>query len=211
MPLKETTKRKATDFLHVIEIGSKIMAKSEVIDAKTKEAFKNSDEWYVSNIKELIKDQNLNSAGLKSLVDPYFTYWNESVGVDIEEFWYKLEKNSLNFIRKDSLKFALEKGRFRNVHQGMSARKDWSRLKKNQLLSRRLSIAEINQIDEIINLDEKKRAELLKKTLLKRNIPQSQYLKFGDCMAYFEYCKLFDKYLNEEELKELYNIWNSFQ
>ena len=43
--------------------------------------------------------------------------------------------------------------------------------------------------------------------LSKKNIPKSQYLKFGECMAYFANTGLFPKYMDENEVKKLYVIW----
>ncbi len=55
MPLTETTYKKALDFLEVIKIGSNIIAKSEIVDKKTKEAFKNHDIWNVNTVNDSIK------------------------------------------------------------------------------------------------------------------------------------------------------------
>ncbi len=211
MPLTETTHKKALAFLEVIKIGSKIMAESEIVDKKTKEAFKTHDIWNVKTINESITNKDLSSAGLKSLTDAYFTFWNESAGLDIEQFWNYLENNSFNFDRKDPLKYALEKGKFRNVHQGMSVRKDWDRLKNSNLLKNRLSKENIRQLDKIVKQDEHKRLELLKKCLAKQNIPQTQYLRFGDSMGYFGYCGLFEKYFTQSEYKELHEVWEKFE
>lgn len=81
MPLTETTHKKALDFLEAIKIGSKIVAKSEIVDKKTKEAFKNHVIWNLNTINNSINKKDLYSAGLKSLTDAYFTFWNESAGI----------------------------------------------------------------------------------------------------------------------------------
>lgn len=211
MPLTETTHKKALAFLEVIKIGGKIMAESEIVDEKTKEAFKSHDIWNVKTINESITNKDLSSAGLKSLTDAYFTFWNESAGLDIEQFWNCLENNSFDFNRKDPLKYALEKGKFRNVHQGMSVRKDWDRLKNSNLLKNRLSQENIRQLDKIVKRDEHKRIELLKKCLAKKDIPQTQYLRFGDSMGYFGHCGLFEKYFTQSEYKELHELWGNFE
>ena len=118
---------------------------------------------------------------------------------------------NLNLERKEPLKFALDKNRFRNVEQGIGARKYWDSLKSLKCIKDRYSDSEIKKIDEIIVEDENKRIGILKKCLAKKNIPKSQYLKFGECMAYFANCGLFDRYLTEEEVKELYTIWKNFK
>ena len=70
---------------------------------------------------------------------------------------------------------------------------------------------EIEKIDTIIADDENRRFEILKKCLRKKNIPRTQYLKFGECMAYMNYCGLWDKYFNKEEVQKLYDIWTNFK
>ena len=211
MSLTETIHKKALDFLEVIKLGSEIITSSKMVDEKTKEAFKNHDIWNVNTVNDSIKKRDLSSAGLKSLTDSYFIFWNESAGIDIEEFWDRLEKHSLDFVRKDPLQFALKKDRFRNVHQAMSVRKDWGRLKNSSLLRNRLSPKNIEKLDEIVRLDELKRVELLKKCLAKKKIPQTQYLKFGDSMGYLGYCQLFEKYFNQTEYNELHDVWQTFE
>ena len=126
------------------------MSDSEIVDERTKEAFKNQDIWNVKTINESIAKKDLSSAGLKSLTDGYFTFWNESAGLDIEKFWDCLEKKPFEITRKDPLQFALKKDRFRNVHQAMSVRKDWGRLKESKLLRNRLSSEAIQQLDKIV-------------------------------------------------------------
>ncbi len=93
----------------------------------------------------------------------------------------------------------------------MSVRKDWNRLKNSKLLRNRLSPENIEQLDKIVKQDELKRVELLKKCLAKKNIPQTQYLKFGDSMGYLGYCELFEEYFNQTEYDELYEVWRNFE
>ncbi|PCJ64888.1 MAG: hypothetical protein COA58_11485 [Bacteroidetes bacterium] len=211
MPLTETTHNKAIAFLEMIQIGHEIMKESSVVNSKTKELFNNSDTWNIKTINESLEKRDLSHAGLESLIGAYLTFWNESVGMDIEEFWIKINKKSLDFKRKDPLKYALDKGRFRNVHQGMSARRDWNRLKESQLLNKRLTKEEIECLDIIIKDDELERVKLLKKCLTKKSIPKTQYLKFGDCIGYLSHCDLFENYFTELELEELHEVWNNFE
>lgn len=211
MPLTETTHKKALDFLEVINIANEIVINSKLVDEETKDAYKEHDIWNINTINDLITKKNLSSAALKSLIDSYFIFWNESAGTDIEEFWDRLQKNSLDFVRKDPLQFALKKDRFRNVHQAMSVRKNWERLKDSLLLKNRLSEMNIQKIDQIVQRDEFKRVKLLKKCLAKKRIPQSQYLKFGDSMGYLAHCQLFEKYFNKTEYYELHKVWQNFE
>jgi hypothetical protein len=52
---------------------------------------------------------------------------------------------------------------------------------------------------------------MLKKCLTRKQIPQTNYLKFGECMAYANKCRLWDKYFTQAEVDELYVIWKNFE
>lgn len=75
----------------------------------------------------------------------------------------------------------------------------------------RYTNAEIEQIDKVIQEDQDKRLAILKKCLLKRQIPQSQYLKFGECMAYFMNTYIMDHFFSKEEADTLLMIWQNFE
>lgn len=109
-------------------------------------------------------------------------YWKESIGPDIELFWNELKNRNIDFERKDELNFALQKGRFRRVGQGIGARKFWSTLKGMKTIKSRFSSKEINRLTEIIKQDENKRFEVLMKCLRNNSIPQTQYLKFENAL-----------------------------
>lgn len=189
--------------LNTIQIQNRIVENSKHFDNKTKEAFINFSTYWADRIQK----KSLTLTQLKSIANDILTFWKESIGVDVEIFWVELQKNNIDFIRKDELNFALEKGRFRRVDMGMAARKDWAEIREFKSIRDRFSKSEIEMIDSIIEQDEKKRCDILKKCLLKRKVPQSQYLKYGECIAYFIHCRLFGKYFTEEEVRELNNIW----
>ena len=159
----------------------------------------------------LEKEPKMNSYGLNSLKSEFLTYWNESIHPDTERFWKELKSNKIDYERKEPIRFALEKNRFRRVDQGIDARKHWSVLKSTKEVQEKFSKAEIEKIDNIIAEDENRRLEILKKCLRKKKIPQSQYLKFGECMAYIDNCRLWGKYFTQKEVEELYDIWGNFQ
>jgi len=190
-----------------IEIQNRIVEDSQSFDGKTKEAFINLGNYW----KNRIEKEQFTVTQLKSITSDILTFWKESVSIDTELFWIVLRKNDIDFERKDELIFALNKGRFRRVDIVMSARNDWSKMRKFNSIIERFSQAEIEKIDVIIEEDENKRLEVLAKCLKKKEIPQTQYLKFGECMAYFSHCSLFDKYFSKEQVEELYEIWRSFK
>ncbi len=190
------------------KINDKVVDSSTIMDEKTKEAFK-----YLSKYTRdlLQKEPKMNSYGLNSLKSGLLTYWNESINPDTEIFWTELKDSGVDYERKEPLRFALEKKRFRKVEQGIDARNHWKGLKKLTEVQQRLSKTEIEEIDDIILKDEKQRIELLKKCLRKKEIPQTQYLKFGECMAYANNCRLWDRYFKQSEVDELYDIWKNFK
>jgi hypothetical protein len=190
------------------KINDKVVDGSTIMDEKTKEAFKNLSK-YTRDLLE--KEPKMNSYGLNSLKSGLLTYWNESINPDTESFWTELKVNGIDYERKEPLKFALEKNQFRRVDQGMDARKHWTELKNRKEITDKYSQTEIEKIETIIAEDENRRLEILKKCLRKNEIPQTQYLKFGECMAYMNNCGLWDKYFKNEEVQQLYDIWTNFK
>ncbi|TDO73651.1 hypothetical protein EV143_105249 [Flavobacterium chryseum] len=203
--------------LKTIEIQRMILNNSRLFDKKSKEQSNNfilegSSDFNLENIiLEMLAKEDLTLTQLKSTCKMLLTFWNEGIGVNVELFWAELKKHNIDFERNDELKFALNKNRFRRVDQGFGARIDWNQMKNMESVKDRFSVPEIEQIDKIIEEDENKRVGILKKCLLKKQIPKSQYLKFGECWAYLSYCNLFEKYFDQEQKDELYGIWVNFK
>ncbi|RED23564.1 hypothetical protein BD847_2624 [Flavobacterium cutihirudinis] len=191
----------------IIEIGRLIIEKSKYLDVKSKKAFVNSGDEYL----KIINEKYCTLTQLKSISKMFLPFWNEAIGVDIELFWIELKNHNLDFERKDELIFALAKNRFRRVDQGFSARNNWEEMKDMKSLKDRFLDSEIEQIGKIIEVDESKRVKILKKCLEKKQIPQSQYLKFGECWAYLSYCNLLEKYFDQEQKDELSDIHRNFK
>ncbi|OIV39833.1 hypothetical protein BKM63_20710 [Flavobacterium johnsoniae] len=190
------------------KISDKIVASSVIMDDNTKEAFLNLSK-YTRDL--LIKEPKMNLYGLNSLKNALLTYWNESINPDTEKFWAEIKAENIDYERKEPLRFALSKNRFRRVDQGMDARKHWIELKKLKGIKANYTTSEIEQIENIISEDEKRRLGILKKCLIKKEITQSQYLKFGECWAYMSNCDLWDRYFRKDEVEELLNIWKNFE
>ena len=190
--------------LMTIDIQNTVITDSKNFDVTTKEALIS----HADHIKELIKDKPTKTQ-LKALSGDLLTFWKESIGPEVETFWEQLNAKGIDFERKDELQFALQKGRFRRVDQGIAARRHWVSMKDLDTITNRLSPNDIAAISKIIDQDEIKRLEVLKKCLQKKSIPKTQYLKFGECMAYFYQCKLFYKHFSKDQVDELYNIWKN--
>jgi len=203
-----TTLEHKDKLLQTTYIQDKVIGESTLLNNQAKQAL------YILSvyIRDILANKTkLNSYQFTSLTNGILTYWNESINPDTEKFWGQMNINNISFLRKEPLRFALEKNRFRNVEQGIEAKNHWPDLKKLPSITARYTQAEIDQIDKIIDDDERKRLTILKKCLTKRSIPQTQYLKFGECMAYFSRCDLFGKYFSKDQVNELYIIWRNFK
>lgn len=192
--------------LKTTEIQDNIVRASALLDRQTKQAF-NQQSTFIRDF--MANNPKANSYQLKSLTSEILTYWNESINPDTETFWAEMKRSKIDFERKEPLKFALEKGWFRNVEQGIDAKNHWSSLKQLPAIASNYTQVEIEQLDRVIEEDERKRHEVLKKCLAKKSIPQTQYLKFGECMAYFGRCNLFETHFSKDQVEELYTIWKN--
>jgi hypothetical protein len=192
--------------LKLIQVQDNVMKNSSVMDMATKEAFLN-----FARISREQLDRQLTLTQMKSLANGILTFWRESIGVEVENFWTELSAQNVNFERRDELEFALSKHRFRRVDMGMAARKDWVLMKELDSVKKRFSQQELVLIEQVIKKDENDRLEILRKCLKNNEIPQSKYLKFGECMAYFTHCGLFNGYFSQEQVGQLNTIWLNFK
>lgn len=211
MPVTNETLIKANEFLKMLAISKELNINNKQLNISRKENISNHHDWARNEILTCLEKGKLSSVGLKSLIDGFLIQWNESVSVETELFWQRIEENNLNFDRKEPLRFALEKGRFFNVHQGMEARSNWNSLVDSGYLLSRYKQDEIEKLSKIISNDEEKRVEFLKKCLKSNKIPSSQYLKFGDCMAYIYNTKIMKEHFSIEEIESLNLIWRNFK
>lgn len=190
------------------KINDKVVDSSNILDEKSKAAFKNLSKYTRDYLE---RESKINSYGLNSLKNELLTYWNESITPDTEKFWSEINANGINYERNEPLKFALNKKKFRQVEQGIDAKKYWPFLKTTNEIKNRFSETEIDIIDNIISADEKAKLEILKKCLRKNEIPQTQYLKFGECITYMNNCELWDNYFKKSEVTILHEIWKNFK
>ena len=203
-----TTLGHIDQLLRTTEIHDKFIDASPTFDEKKKQNFKILSK-YTRDF--LTANPKANTYQLRTLANELLTYWNESISCETEFFWEELHANYIDIERKEPLRFALAKKRFRTVEQAIDARNNWTDLKPLNLIIDKFSKTEIEQIDSIIADDEQNRLDILKKCLGKKIIPPTKYLKFGECMAYFANCRLFDKYFSTEEVEELYNVWRKYK
>ena len=179
------------------------------VDNQTKIAFEALNNYSKKHIENAIKNQKLTAYEVKSLESEFFKYWNESINQEVELFWEEINKNKLPYQRKSPIRELLTKGRFRHVEQWIDLFNNLEELKKNKFLSKQFTKTEIEKFYELVNAEEEKRFKLVNKCYRKKKIPFSQYLKFGESMAFLERCDLTKKYFTEKERKEIYEIWKS--
>lgn len=196
-----------TQLMKLIQIQNSLVNDFDLFEPSTKELIVNNGLYWYGRLN----NERFTMAQLKSITNDVLIQWRESVGVAVELFWVEITKQGIDFERKDELVFALQKGRFRNVFVGMGARKEWGLIQNFESIKTRFSKDEVHRISEIIALDEENRANILKNCLMKKEIPRSKYLKFGECMAYIHHCELWEKFFTKNEVEELHEIWNSFK
>ena len=153
--------------------------------------------------------QGLTQYALKSLESELFKFWNEYLSEDTEKFWEEIAKQQLPFLRKHPLRELLEKGRLRFTEQWIALYNNFSQLENSQLLKKQFSVDEIKTIKDILDAEIQKRLNMVSKCFQKKKIPYSQYLQFGESMAFLENCNLTLKYFTPEQRDEIYAIWKS--
>jgi hypothetical protein len=157
----------------------------------------------------LKKGQGLTQYALKSLESELFKFWNEYLSEDTEKFWEEVTKQQLPFQRKHPLRELLDKGRLRFTEQWIALYNNFSQLENSLLLKKQFSMDEIKKIKEILEAEKQKRLNMVSKCFQKKKIPYSQYLQFGESMAFLENCNLTLKYFTPEQRDEIYAIWKS--
>lgn len=207
MPISLKSKEKAMSLLQAIKIGNDIINKSTHLDNKTKLVFNVLHQYSESIIKSGFEKNKLSSYELKTIESELFTYWNGSISLDIELFWKEIQNRNLEFKRKNLIKYLLENGRLRSVEQWIGLYKRIEELSSTDQLSLMLKKDELNQLQELIDSEVEKRYSLVNKCFKKGSIALSNYLKFGESMAFLERCKLTLKYFSEDERNQIINMW----
>lgn len=101
----------------------------------------------------------------------------------------------------------LTKKRFRQVEQWIDLFNNLEELKQTNFLNNQFTKKELKELNELVEAEEKKRFELVNKCFQKKRIPISQYLKFGESMAFLEKCNLTLKFFSDKERDEIFEIW----
>ena len=209
MAIRAKTYNQAKSLLKAIEIGNEVILKSIRLDEKTKVAFIGLNDYSKNYIETAINNEKLTATNVKSIEKELLIYWNESISQEVEQFWYLINKNNLPYKRNSPIRELLEKNRFRQVDQWIDLFNNLDALRSGNFLDQQFTKEEIKKLDELIRIEEKKRFELVNKCLRKKKIPFSQYLKFGESMAFLERCNLTKEYFSDKEKEEIYEIWRT--
>lgn len=146
------------------------------------------------------------SSTVKDVIDSFLAFWNESFSLKTERFWVEVEKRGLNVKRKKSLLNILERGRFLDIHEVISARQQWDELLSSEFIQKQFSKNEIEILKKIMLNDELKRVELFKKCLRNNRVPFLEILKFSENMAYFSKFNIYEKYFTTDEVDNIVRL-----
>lgn len=146
------------------------------------------------------------SSTIKDVIDSFLFFWNESFSLKTERFWVEVEKRGLNVKRKKSLLNILERGRFLDIHEVISAREQWDELLSSEFIQKQFSKNEIEILKKIMLNDELKRVELFKKCLRNNRVPFREILKFSENMAYFSKFNIYEKYFTTDEMDNIVRL-----
>lgn len=203
--------KKSEEFILALEVEKETILQSTILTQHEKNDSCRYNEEKRLQHNLLLATGKLNLHILRYLIEDILIRWNESIGIDTEIFWNKMYERGIKYARKEPLRWALQKGRFRNVHQGMEAAKNFDSLIRTKLLEPNFSYEELSQLRNIIEKDTNSRLELFKSCLKKGHLTASIYLRFGDSVAYFNECDLWEKFFTENEVNQLTALWQSFK
>ncbi|MFK7980416.1 MAG: hypothetical protein AB8G86_10570 [Saprospiraceae bacterium] len=109
-------KEKADEIVKLIELAEEVILDSKELTKELKDQMID----FGNELKNLAlnpKPQFRKVASLKYLENDFLIYWNETKGVDVENFWKKISTNKLTFKRKDILQKILKRKRIKDIHE----------------------------------------------------------------------------------------------
>ena len=56
-------------------------------------------------------------ASIKYLENDFLTYWNESTDKEVDKFWIEIQKNGIDFEKKDTIKTVLKRGKIKDINE----------------------------------------------------------------------------------------------
>jgi hypothetical protein len=104
------------DLNRAIKIGGNIIKHTSDLSEKEKQDYL-SGSLDMQNVISNLEEKYKNKKSLAYLEDNFYTYWNESIGKYVEEFWKSLSNNNIGYKRKDILNDTLKRGRIKNIYE----------------------------------------------------------------------------------------------
>ncbi|MEO6833432.1 MAG: hypothetical protein ABI169_14590 [Chitinophagaceae bacterium] len=139
---------------------------------------------------------------LKNSIEVLSYLWSQYVDIWSEMFWSEIDEYPNGYKRVEAIPKILERGRFRGVGEAMHTRYQWKALLDSRFLLKRYSLEELQKVTYIIATDEGKRLSLLKKCLRNKRLSHSDYLRFGEAIAFFTQGGLFNESTSGTELEK---------
>jgi hypothetical protein len=197
----------------LFEISDLISSSSSLMSKEEKDQRKEAvlkDKESLIRLKTDLKD-HLNSISIKGMIEGFLIFWNEWISLDSERFWDEVKQRGLEIKRKRSLRTILDRGRFLDVHEAMSARTQWTDLIASNFVANQFRETERQKLLEIMDMDELKRVNLFKKCLKNQNLTVSSAFMYTDSMAYFSLHNLYEKHFSLLEINQIQRICEEFQ
>lgn len=132
-------------------------------------------------------------------------FWSYHVAIWVELFWKEVEEKKVKLNRTNNIVDIIKRGRFVRVGEAMVFKKNWLAVVASGYISDLYSKEQIEFVNKLILDDREKRLTLLKKSLRKEFVNWSDYLKYGEAIAYFTNGHLFNEYDENDEINSLFS------
>jgi len=207
------------DFLRGLDITHRILLISDYSEG-LKYGWKRNLDYSNQNISKDFEAGKSPKKKLKFYIDELSSLWSSFVDIWSEMFWTQIEETPTTFKRVDTIRKIIDRGRFMGVGEAMHTRYEWERLLDSGHLQLRYTSEELQKVTDIISKDESKRLRLLKKSLNNERVNWSEYLQYGEAIAYFTHGTLFnettggtelEKHFSSKEIRILDEIWKQYE
>jgi hypothetical protein len=190
----------------LLELNDEVALQSP--NSEDKESILKSSNYWRNSLSEFKREYpaKFRVSTVTEIINMFLVFWNESIGLDTERFWSLAKERRLNIKRRRSLRDVIKRGRFLSVHEPMSARGQWDELMSSNYLTQQFNDAEIEELQNIMNNDEIKRANLFKKCLRNNRLADSDALRYLDNMAYFGEHNIYADHFSDEEVERIHTI-----
>lgn len=197
------------NYTHAVDVARKYLDISDLEeDAKDNVLY-----GYNKNLEMVSNDPSPGT--IKFFTKELARSWSYWLAVWAELFWKEIDAQHVQLQRADMVLKIINRKRFLSVDEAMMYNRRWQDMRTSGYLSRYTRV-QVAFIDELLRKDKEKRLDLLIKSLRNKKVNVSDYLKYGEAIAYFTDGKLFSDqieddeialYFSQEELNVLEDIW----